>query len=81
MSACYGWLSSDKGDTTRAGHKYIGATVGTWDGVVTVEVMKNGDYRVTVGPHPSGGGRTVEVAVGNFKTGGRGTSSFEGVKS
>ena len=38
MSKYYGTLESDKGSTTRAGHKYIEASARTYDGSVTVTI-------------------------------------------
>ena len=43
MSKFYGTLQSDKGTTTRAGHRYITATAQTWNGSVAVNVEPVGD--------------------------------------
>ena len=41
MSKFYGTLSSDKGDTTRAGNRYISAAAQSFDGSIIVSI--NGD--------------------------------------
>lgn len=37
-SKYYGTLVSDKGESTRAGHRFISASAQSWDGSVTVTV-------------------------------------------
>ena len=41
MSKYYGTLSSDKGDSTRAGHRYMRATAQSWEGSVGVRLSEN----------------------------------------
>lgn len=45
MSKYHGFLESDKGVTTRAGHRFIRAAAQTYDGSIAVEIR---DGQVTI---------------------------------
>lgn len=51
MSKFYGTLSSDKGDTTRAGHQYIQATAQSWEGSASVTLQPDDDGQVWISLH------------------------------
>lgn len=49
MAALRGFLSGDdRQNVTRNGHRYVSATLATWDGKVNVTLRPDGDARVTV---------------------------------
>ena len=52
MSRLYGTLESDKGTTTRAGHRYIRASAQSFDGSVSVEIV---DGNVNIDVHSGSG--------------------------
>ncbi len=58
MSKFYGTLTSDKGTTTRAGHRYMSAAAQTYDGSVIVEIS-NGIVEIQVSDTSATSGRTV----------------------
>ena len=58
MSKYYGTLESDKGTSTRAGHRYMSASAQTFDGSVTVSI--DGDkVRILCQQHSGTGGRVL----------------------
>jgi hypothetical protein len=71
MSALYSWTKPDNRQVvTRRGHQHIEATLASWEGSVTIELNRDGSYRVTVGPHPTGyngAGPRIVVAQGSVK--------------
>jgi hypothetical protein len=58
MSKYYGTLESDKGRTTRAGHKYIDASARTYDGSVTVTI-RDGIVTLQVSDGSAVGGNVI----------------------
>lgn len=48
MSALYGRLQGERKQVTRTAHQGITAQVETWQGIVRVEMTKDGSYSVIV---------------------------------
>lgn len=48
MSALYGYLTGDKGTSTRASQRVIESIVQTESGRITVTLTRDGAYRVTL---------------------------------
>lgn len=63
MSAYYGTLESDKGVTTRAGHRYVKATAQSWEGSASVTLGKDEDGAVWLSLHVGSGSTPNPIAL------------------
>lgn len=63
MANLYGRLQGSRKEVTRTGHDAIQAKLETWEGSISVTLLKNGEFRVYIGDksHPR-----VELASGNI---------------
>lgn len=68
MANLIGYVEGNKGRASRVSPNIIGATLETWHGQITVNLKKDGEFDIYIGPKGSHG---MLVASGNVDEGKR----------